>query len=133
MPVSLAVGTVQSPEFRVKYTDYKIMIEVKRRLPLGQLQCMMGIKMIGVPDHCAMYQWDTVLEAEWTVRDGEHIVAQGAVHGKDEGSSVSDDTLARYLGTFVGEANKKYVVEVKFTKDGTTLNEFKPRLIVQMY
>lgn len=133
MPVSLAVGTVQTPEFLVKYTDYKIMVRVKRGLPLGELDCMMGIKMMGNPDHCAMFHFETVLEAEWKVSDGDHIVAQGSVHGKDDRMAVSDDTLDRYLGTFVGEANKKYILEVKFTRDGTPLNEFKPRLIVQMY
>jgi hypothetical protein len=40
--------------------------------------------------------------------------------------------MDRYLGKFVGEANKKYVVEVKFTKDGTPLKDFNPRLIVRM-
>ena len=88
--------------------------------------------MMGNPDHCAMFHFETVLEAESTVSDGDQIVAQGSVHGKDDRMAVSDDTPDRYLGTFVGEANKKYVVEVKFTKDGTPLNEFKPRLIVEM-
>ena len=133
MPISLAVGTmVRTPEFLVKLTDYTIMVGVKRGLPLGELDCMMGITMMGNPDHCAMFHFETVLETESTVSDGDHIVAQGSVHGKDDRMAVSDDTPDRYLGTFVGEANKKYVVEVKFTKDGTPLNEFKPRLIVEM-
>jgi hypothetical protein len=133
MPVSLAVGTVRTPEFLVTYTGYKIMVRVKRGLALGELDCMMGVTMMGNPDHCAMFRFETVLEAEWTVSDGDQIVAQGSVHGKDDRMAVSDDTLDTYLGTFVGEANKKYVLEAKFTKDGTPLNEFKPRLIVQMH
>ena len=132
MPVSLAVGTVRTPEFLVKDTDYTIKIRVKRGLPLGQLECMMGVREMGGHDHCAMYHWDTVLEVEWTVWDGENVVAQGTTHDKDSDlGGVSDDTLDRNLGTFDGEANKKYVVEVRFTKDGTPLSEFKPRLIVQ--
>ncbi len=47
--------------------------------------------------------------------------------------SVSDDTLDKYLGTFAGEANKHYVLELSFVKDGTRLEKFKPRLIVEMY
>jgi hypothetical protein len=133
MPVSLAVGTVRTPEFRVTDTDYKIMIRVKRGLPLPKLECMMGIRMSGEPDRCPTFHLDTVLEAEWTALDGGNVVAHGVVHARDDMMAVSDVTVERYLGTFIGEANKKYVLEVKFTKDGTALGEFKPRLIVEMY
>jgi hypothetical protein len=133
MPVSLVVGSVQTPEFLVKYTDYKIMLEVKRRISLGKLQCMLGIRIPWERDPCAMLHLDTAIEAEWRVLDGDHIVAQGVVHGRDEKSAVSSHTLDRYLGTFVGETGKKFVLEVKFTKDGSVLNEFEPHLIVQMY
>jgi hypothetical protein len=131
MPVSLAVGTVRTPEFFVKSADYSILIRVKRGLPLGQLECMMGIRNMVGSDHCTMFHFDTVLGADWTVWDGESIVAQGRVEGKELGG-YSDNTLDRSIGTFAGEANKKYVVDVKFTKDGSVLNDFKPRLIVQM-
>jgi hypothetical protein len=131
MPVSLAVGTtVRTPEFLVKNTDYRIGIRVKRGLPFGQLSCMIGGEQH--PSHCDMYHWDVVIEAEWKVLAGEHIVAQGTAKGSNGGMSWSDDFMDRYLGEFVGEANKKYVVEIKFTKDGTPLNEFNPRLIVEM-
>ena len=131
LPVSLAVGTVRTPEFFVKSTNYSILIRVKRGLPLGQLECMMGITQIGGHDHCATFHDDTVLGAEWSVWDGEKIVAQGTIQGKSFGG-YTDDTLDRSIGTFSGEANKRYFLEVKFTKDGTPLNDLKPRLIVQM-
>jgi hypothetical protein len=60
-------------------------------------------------------------------------VAQGSVHDKDDKIAVTDHTVARYIGSFVGEANKKYVLEVKFTKDGSPLNGLKPHLIVEMH
>ena len=72
-----------------------------------------------------------MLETEWKVLDGEHIVAQGTTTGFGD-MAWSDSFVDRYLGEFTGEANKKYVVEVRFTKDGTSLNEFNPRLIVRM-
>jgi hypothetical protein len=133
MSVSLAVGTLRTPEFLVKHADYKILVRVRRGLPLGQLQCMMGVRMPWERDPCPMLHLDTALEAEWRVWDGDHIVTQGSVHGRDDRMAVSDETLDRYLGTFVGESNKKYILKVKFTKDGTPLNEFKPRLMVQIY
>jgi hypothetical protein len=132
IPVSLVMGTVRTPEFLVKHETYLIEIRVERRLPLGELQCMVGVKLPWNPDHCQMFHFEKVLEADWVVWDGDHIVAQGSVHGKDSHFGISDDTLDRYLGSFVGEKDKKYVLEVKFTKDGTPLNVTNPHLIVMM-
>jgi hypothetical protein len=130
IPVSLAVGTtVQTPEFLVKKIEYFIGIRVDRGHPFGQLSCMIGGK--GHPSHCAMYHWDNVIDAEWKILDGEHIVAQGTTPGYGD-MAWSDSFMDRYLGQFVGEANKKYVLEVKFIKDGTLLKELNPRLFVRM-
>jgi hypothetical protein len=40
------------------------------------------------------------------------------------------DYIFKFLGNFPAIAGKKYVVEVKFTKDGTPLNVANPHLIV---
>ena len=130
MPVSLAVGTtVRTPEFLVKKIEYFIGIRVNRGLPFGQLSCMIGGDRH--PSHCDMYHWDNLIDAEWKVLDGEHIVAQGTTPGYGD-MAWSDGFMDRYLGEFVGEANKKYVVEVKVIKDGTPLKELNPRLVVRM-
>ena len=131
MPVSLAEGTtVRTPEFLVKKIEYHIDIRVNRNVPFGQLSCMLGGNRR--PSHCEMYHWDSVLEAEWKVLDGENVVAQGSTKDSKGDMAWSDDIMDRYLGWFDGEANKKYVVEVKFTKDGTPLKDFNPRLVVRM-
>jgi hypothetical protein len=130
MPVSLTEGTtVRTPEFLVKNIEYRIGIRVNRGLPFGQLTCMIGGNRH--PSHCEMFHFDLVLDAEWKVLDGEHIVAQGTTPGYGD-MAWSDSVMDRYLGEFTGEANKKYVVEVKFTKDGTPLKELNPRLVVRM-
>jgi hypothetical protein len=130
MPVSLAMGTtVRTPEFLVKNIKYHVIIRVNRGLPFGQLTCMIGGNRR--PAHCEMFHFDLVLEAEWKVWDGEHLVAQGTATGYDD-MAWSDSEMDRYLGDFIGEANKKYVVEVKFTKDGTPLKDLNPRLVVRM-
>ena len=131
MPLSLAMGTtVRTPEFLVKNIEYHIDIRVNRGLPFGQLSCMIGGR--GAPSHCEMFHFDMVVEAEWKVFDGQRIVAQGTTAGTHGDMAWSDDIMDRYLGVFNGEANKKYVVEVKFTKDGTPLKELNPRLVVRM-
>ena len=43
MPVSLAVGTVRTPEFAVATHWYWIMVQVEKPLPLRQMECMMGV------------------------------------------------------------------------------------------
>jgi hypothetical protein len=129
MPVSLAEGTsVRTPEFLVKNIEYRIGIRVNRGLPFNQLSCMMG----GSTHHCEMAHFGLALEAEWKVLDGDQVVAKGTTRGFLGEMAWSDSFMDRYLGEFTGEANKKYVVEVRFTKDGRTLNEFNPRLIVRM-
>lgn len=132
MPVSLTAGTtVRTPEFLVKKIGYSIGIRVNRGLSFNQLSCMMGGNLH--PSHCEMFHFDEVIEAEWKVLDGEHIVVQGTARGSNGAMAWSDSFMDRYLGEFVGEADKKYVVEIEFTKNGTPLNEYNPRLIVRMY
>jgi hypothetical protein len=132
MPVSLAAGTtVRTPEFLVKNVGYTIRIRVNRSVPFDQLSCMIGGNQH--PPDCGMYQRDSVIEAEWKVWDGDRLVVQGTAGGSHGDMAWSSDIMDRYLGQFDGEANKKYVVEVKFIKDGTPLNKFNPRLVVRMF
>ncbi len=132
MPVSLEAGTtVRTSEFLVKNIEYHISLRVNRGLPFGQLTCMIGGNRTPSKSHCAMLHFDLVVEAEWKVLDGQRIVAQGTATGFGD-MAWSDSFIDRYLGAFTGEANKRYVVEVKFTKDGTPLKEMNPRLVVRM-
>jgi hypothetical protein len=130
MPVSLTKGAiVRTPEFLVKNVEYHVEIRVNRGVPLDELSCMIGGNMHLSP--CTMFHSEVALEAEWKVLDGDHTVAQGIASGFGP-MAWSDSFMDRYLGDFVGEANKKYVVEVKFTRDGTQLDKFSPRLVVRM-
>jgi hypothetical protein len=127
MPVSLAVGTVRTPEFPVIHEAYFIMIQTEKRLPFVDQQCMMGL-MSG-PFEKRDCNKEPLLQTNWTVWDGEHIVAQGS-NRTEADAEYTDEYLFKFLGKFVGEPGKKYVVEVKFTKDGTPLNVTNPHLIV---
>jgi hypothetical protein len=133
MPISLAVSTIRTPEFSVKHETYTISIQVEQKLPPAELNCMMGVKPYPwVQDHCAMLHIETLLEAEWTVWDGDHGVAHGSVHGVDFHAAATKEFLSKQIGDFVGEKDKRYLLEVKFTKDGTPLNVTNPHLIVMM-
>lgn len=131
MPVSLAPGTVRTPEFPVVHEAYDIIIQADRSLPISQMICMMAASANPFESKDCTGN-DPLLRADWTVWDGEHIVAQGSSSGSAS-RAIANDHIWKSLGSFVGEAGKKYVVEVKFTKDGTPLNVAHPHLIVIRY
>jgi hypothetical protein len=127
MPVSLAVGTVRTPEFAAKGEAYYIMMQVERRLPYRDLQCMMGVKN-GTEDYKECPK-APLIEVEWTVWDRGQVVSQGSNSGFGAGSST-DEHLSKFLGMFKATAGKTYSVQVNFTKDGTALDVANPHLIV---
>jgi hypothetical protein len=127
MPVSLGLGTVRTPDFSVKGQDYLIMIQVEKRLPFQEVNCMMGTTQ--GPLDKAKCSKEAVLLSNWTVWDGDNIVEQGANRTEDQ-AMFEDRYIYKFLGTFMAEAGKKYVVEVKFLRDGTALNVTNAHLIV---
>jgi len=127
MPVSVAVGTVRTPEFAVRHEAYFIMIQAEKRLPYVDMKCMMGLT--AGPLETSECTKEPVLKVDWTVLDGEHIVAQGS-NRTEADAEYTNEYMFKFLGKFMGESDKKYVVEVKFTKDGTPLNVTNPHLIV---
>ena len=92
------------------------------------MQCMMGVTA-GPLDSKDCSSNDPLLRADWAVLDGDHIVAQGSNPDKCA-CKFEKKYIYKLLGSFPAEAGKKYVVEVKFTKDGTPLNVAHPHLIV---
>jgi hypothetical protein len=128
MPVSLGVGTVRTPEFRVVSDDYDIIIQAQRVFPISQMICMMAATANPF-DKESCTSADPLLQAEWKVWNEGHLVARGLIDPSG-GAKISKDQIWKSVGAFGGEAGKKYVVEVKFTKDGTPLNVAEPRLIV---
>jgi hypothetical protein len=128
IPVSLAAGSVRTPEFPVVGQWYDIMVQVEKPLPFLQMQCMMGVTASPlVSKDCGAN--DPLLQAQWTVWDGDHIVDKGSNPTRCA-CKFENKYIFKFLGSFVGERGKKYLVEVKFTKDGTPLNVANPHLIV---
>lgn len=128
MPVSLAVGTVRTPELSVVSQWYDIMVQVEKPLPFLQMQCMMGVTS-GLRDPKECGDHDPLLRADWKVWDGDQVVDKGSIPDRCE-CKFEDKYIYKFLGSFAGEAGRKYIVEVKFTKDGTPLNVANPHLIV---
>jgi hypothetical protein len=128
VPISLAVGAQRTPEFSVDWSWYDIMVQVEEPLPFLQMQCMMGVTTSPL-DSKKCRGGDPLLRGDWTVWDGNHLVDKGAIPNRCS-CKFEDKYMYKFLGGFSGEAGKKYVVEVRFTKDGTPLNAANPHLIV---
>jgi hypothetical protein len=136
MPVSLAVGRVRTPEFRVaKGQWYDIVLQVQvpqmpksARLASAQrLRCLTGATT-GPLDERDCGKNDRVLQADWTVWEGGRIVYWGSIPEEDGGTWGADMIIQ--IGSFGLESGKTYVVQVHFTKDGTALSTANPHLIV---
>ncbi len=127
MPISLAAGIARTPEFTAIRKIYFISIESKWNLPAVALRCKMGFGVVPPSDHCKS---EIVLGGNWRVLEGPSVVAQGDIERISPDFDASKDFLRRYIGAFHGEKKHKYVVEVTFTKDGSSLDVTNPRLKV---
>lgn len=127
MPVTLGVGRITTPEFKVNLNrSYIIQVEAKKRFPVDVLSCMMGISD-------GMFSCDKppLVSASWTLWSNHRIVAQGT-SDDDTGGGWGNDTVDRAIGNFKGESGKKYVLDVNFTRDGTQLAIADPHLKVDV-
>jgi len=128
MPVSLAVGTVRTPEFAPPSHWYWIMLQVEKPLPFMQMVCMMGVTA-GPLDSKDCSGNDPLIDADWKVLSDGQVVDHGSSSGSG-GAKFTKDYIFKFLGSFSTLSGKKYVLAVKFTKDGTPLNVANPHLIV---
>jgi hypothetical protein len=128
MPVSLSLGTVRTPEFAPATHWYWIMVQGEKPLPFQQMQCMMGVTANPFEaKNCTSD--DPLLRADWTVWNEGQVVSSGSSTTK-AADMYTKDYIFKFLGSFPALSGKKYLVEVKFTKDGTPLNVANPHLIV---
>jgi len=130
IPISLAIGTVRTPPIRTKHKFYQISIQFQGPSALyGELRCKVGALSFDgiVSDRCRA---QLLIEAKWRVLDGNRVVAQGPVEGFSSEFDFGPRSIRRYIGEFECEMHHECVVEVTFTKDGSSLNAANPRLIV---
>lgn len=125
-PISLSAGRVRTAEFPVKTTNYSIMIQLQKTLPLREMECMLGSSMVRPPD-CS--STPPALRADWTVWEGGHIIQRGTTR-RDTACIFTKEEVFACVGAFSGKVGHSYIVQVHFTEDGTPLDITNPRLIV---
>lgn len=130
MPISLAMGHVTTPEFKVTKDRYIILVVAKKRLPFDKLVCMMGIGQAPLSRYNC--HKEPLVQAIWAVSSDGRIAAQGASRDAQEGGFFTNKDVARYLGEFEGEKGKKYVLDIDFTRDAIALSVTDPHLSVQI-
>lgn len=128
MPVSLAIGTVRTPEFAPATHWYWIMLQVEKPFPFKQMQCMMGVTANPLESRDCRIE-DPLLRANWKVFSDGEVVKSGS-STVEAAAKYTNRNIFKFLGSFPALSGKKYVVEVSFTKDGIPLNVANPHLIV---
>ena len=130
LPTSLAIGTVRTPEFRVKHKVYRILLRVESNAPMRDVSCLLGTDWSSIGIKCDKEPLDQepIIEGTWIIWDGANKVAEGSVSG---GDGNGETPYERELGHFIGEAKKSYTLEVTFTKDGGPLKGMNPHLVVR--
>ena len=129
IPVSLAEGTVRTPEFSPPTHWYWIMVQVEKPLPTKQMGCMMAVADDSPQSLQDCPLTDRLLQADWTILEDGQVVKSGS-STTHAAAKYTTDNIFKFLGSFPATSGHKYVVEVKFTKDGTPLNVANPHLIV---
>jgi hypothetical protein len=133
IPISLAIGTIQTPVFTSSANAYSISIEFRRSsLSEEELQCKVGELNLAeraneLAEKC---KGQPLIEVKWRVLDGDQDISHGSDGGFSEDIELDYKIVRRYIGQFRCESHHKYVVEVTFTKDGSSLNFANPRLVV---
>lgn len=130
MPISLAAGSVRTPEFPVEKRSqlYDIVLQVEKPLPMLRMRCMVGTTL-GPLDKKGCEEEDPIVWADWTVWEDGRIVQWGSIPDRCA-CAFTNKNIFKQIGSFPLEASKKYVVQVHFTKDGSALNVANPHLIV---
>lgn len=105
MPVSLAIGSVETSPFHVKKATYAIIVQFAKRLPTQDIACMVGetARPTGIWD-C---NGEQLLQADWTVRDeNKLVVAQGTFRQRGMQCVFLNGFILKYIGCFKGGARR---------------------------
>jgi hypothetical protein len=130
MPVSMSPGHIRSPEFGLNL-DAVYLVEIaadKNRIPAGELHCLLGYKILD--SDCPATP--SVVRASWVLSSNGQVVAHGSSDDPG-GGAVTEDAIARAIGTFDGEAGCRYVLDIDIIGDGRKLADGNPRLRVEAF
>ena len=126
IPVSLFAGQTTAAEFRLNFDgSYLIAIEGQNNIPLGTLDCLMGVEPN--PERCQDHA--PAIGADWILSSNGREVRRGNSR-ELHSARMATAAVARVIGEFQGKAGQRYKLLVAITTDGGPLAEARPRLKV---
>jgi hypothetical protein len=122
IPISLNVGIVESPVFRVGLkTSYRLLVAAERKIEFKRLECLLGMAYChSVPD---------VINITWKVLHNDVAVASGSSLNFRGG--FYSDMVAREIGAFSAQKDQAYRIVLTIARDGSELDAASPRLLVE--
>jgi len=121
-PVSLSEGVWRSQEFPVGKHDYRVSLEVDRRMPLEELDCDLGPPRSG--DQC---KTPPLLDLEWKIWEGATLVKSRAAEPM-RAYAWSSTSTSCILGGFESKKNGHFTLELNVRKDAGRLKDLHPRI-----
>jgi hypothetical protein len=137
IPMSMAIGHVRTPEFRVNLSAlFNIEIEVQKSIPFDRLNCLLGMDLLG-PRSSARPLGEcpdqpSVVKASWVLTSDGITVASGSTDDGPRLGSWRNDSITRQLGAFQSQSGRRYVVDVDVLADGSALRQGNPQLKVEV-
>ena len=127
LPVILAPGHIQTPEFSTNIEeDFWVELDADRQTP-----SQIADKVLGIGDPLSMrFDQSHGFRLGWTLSCEGKTIKSGTSDGNNEG--YWSDRIGRRLGWFRGERSKRYRIDVDVLEDGTQLQPYHPRLLVQI-
>ncbi len=126
MPVSLALGHIRSPEFKINLdAGFWIFVEVETKVDDEGVSCLTGY----TSDYCRK-NGVRELHASWTLSDRGRVVARGSTDN-DQGSLGGMLSKARGIGHFSAPSGDHFVLDVEFPEDNSHFNGGHPRLAIE--
>jgi hypothetical protein len=124
--ISLAPGTVIVQNFHLNYSGYYRMgIQVERKFPHRELQCLLGINDWLGPKDCK----DISLRYSWALScDGGKMTRSGSSEKLDVGGAYARDWMETQFGGFEGKRWERCELKINFLGGGEGLSGASPKL-----
>lgn len=136
VPINVTPGHLRTPEFTVNIeAQYMVVIAAERdAMPFTTLTCLLGTDMFldGESAEKRCTNTPSVVHAEWALSSGGKTIERGSSTGPG-GSAGEKRTFGRSIGTFVGQPNCSYVLDIDFLSDLGPLNSAHPSLQVDRF
>lgn len=121
-PVSLSKGVWRGQQFPVGKHEYRVSLDVDRRMPLEELDCDLGPPRPG-------HQCNTppLLYLELRIWDGTTLIKNWTAKPM-RADAWSDVSTSCILGGFEGKRNGHFILELNVKSDAGRLKDLHPRI-----